>query len=195
LADATIEVVSQLGCAQATPALICERADLSLADFYRTFPAMEKALELVFEEQFRRLLGRCQLAYEAEEEWLDGLRSLAVELARWVNDHPREARFTLVGSLSAGEQVALQREAAMARFAELVDQGRELCEEPDAVPRCFAVAVVGAVAELLTRRLSGCGPISTAELERAVPELMFFAVRPYASKGQADRELERAVRL
>jgi len=195
LREAMVDMACDVGCGRLTPTLVCESADLPLVDFERAFSSIDEAVALVFEEQIGQLLERCQAAYDAETAWVDGLRALGIELARWVHVHPSEARFTFVESLSAGDEVALQREASVARLVKLVDRGRELLDAPARLPQGFAVAAVGAVMELLVRRLRKREPISAAELERAIPELMFFVIRPYVTAAQAVSELDRPARL
>jgi hypothetical protein len=62
-----------------------------------------------------------------------------------------------------------------------------LLENPDSVSPAFAVAIVGAISEILVRRLSEGRELS--EVVDLVPEVMYIAVRPYVDGDKALEEL------
>jgi AcrR family transcriptional regulator len=188
-----IQVVCEVGYPTATATAVCERAGVGMVEFRRVFASKEEAFTQVFEEEGSALLVRCQEIYAEEEDWTAALRAIGVELARWVRDDPLTAQFMLVESLAAGEAVQLRRDVFATAFAELVDRGRALIEDPGAVPSDAALAVVGAVIDILERGLSRPRPLDPEVLSRKVSELMYFAVRPYLGHDRAARELAIAV--
>jgi AcrR family transcriptional regulator len=183
-----IEVVCEVGYARATVALVCERARLGLSDFDQVFSGREDAFLDAFEEQGAILLSRCRSAYSAQADWILGLHALGGELAGWLREHPREARFLIVESNAAGESVQLRREALIGAFVEMVDEGRSLQGEPLKATGASGVMVVGGVVEVLTRRLALPREITAAEAARTVPELLYFALRPYLGHSRAVEE-------
>jgi hypothetical protein len=84
-------------------------------------------------------------------------------------------------------------EAAQARrlhgfetFLGMIEAGRSVARDPEAIPADTAARLMGSMAEILTRRLQGKG----FDPEAFVPELMALIVAPYLGEEAAARELE-----
>lgn len=188
LRSAVVELVIELGYSATSIEAICERADVPVLEFQRVYQDKERAFLAIFEELSDDLIRQCKAAYAAAgEEWLPGLRATAYAAARWIRDHPNEARFTVLEGLAAGEEARLLRERTMNYFVDLVDQGRTRNAATSPPSRTFASAAVGGVLELLVRRfVQGQG---VARAEEMVPELMYLAVQPYVGAAKASEEL------
>jgi hypothetical protein len=126
-------------------------------------------------------------AFESEEQWPDSLRAGAYAQARWIADHPEEVRFMMLETLWASELTGALRDEFLAEYTAMIDAGRAVAPDPDAVPPMAAESVIGAIIQVLARYSSG----QTGERDpvAAVPEMMYLAVRPYLGEEAARREL------
>lgn len=183
---AMIELATEQGYGATTVKQLLERAEVSRADLRRLFSGKQACFLAVYEEMSESFVGEVLAAFEHEEVWRDGLRAAAYAAARWVGEHPREARYATVEMMMAGEFAVARREATLRRFVDLLDAGREQLEQPDSVSRAMAEGVVGGILGMLTRNLRRG---SRARPEDFVPELMFLAVRPYLGQAVALEEL------
>lgn len=187
LRDSMLDLVCELGCRNVTVEAICADAGVGVGEFARIFGSKEDAFVQIFDEEALRFTAALRAGCEGGASWRDGMRIAAYAGARWLRDHPREARFCILETLTAGEIVQLRREATLRELAGYIDQGRQLLERPDSVSPSFAVAIVGAISEILIRRLGEGREL--AEVVDLVPEVMFIAIRPYVDGEDAFEEL------
>ncbi len=183
---AMVELVAEQGYKATTVKQLLQRAGVKRADFRRLFSGKRACFLEAYEEMSERFAGRVFTAFEGEKEWRDGLRVAAYAAARWVGEHPREARYATIETMAAGPFAVERREATLRRFVELLDAGREQLDEPDSVSPAMAEGIVGGILGMLTKNLrQGV----EARPEDFVPELMFLAVRPYFGHEVAREEL------
>lgn len=183
---AMVELVAEQGYKATTVKQLLQRAGVKRADFRRLFSGKRACFLEAYEEMSERFASRVFTAFEAEEEWRDGLRVAAYAAARWVGEHPREVRYATIETMAAGAFAVERREATLRRFVELLDAGREQLDEPDSVSPAMAEGIVGGILGMLTKNLrQGV----QARAEDFVPELMFLAVRPYLGHEVAREEL------
>lgn len=186
IAKAMLELVAEQGYAATTVKQVLERAEVSRADFKRLFAGKRNCFLQVYEELSERF-GRCVFAaFESEDEWRDGLRAAAYAAARWIRDHPREARYGALEMMAAGEFAQARRDETLRSFVDLIDSGREQLDKPDSVSRSMAEGVIGGIIGMLTKNLRRGIRVRAEEL---VPDLMFLAVRPYLGHDAAREEL------
>lgn len=184
--EAMLELIADRGYAATTVTQVLERAGVSRADFKRLFGSKRDCFLRVYEEMSERF-GRCVFdAFESEEDWRDGLRAAAYAAARWIGDHPREARYGALGMVAAGEFAQARRDETLRVFVDLIDSGREQLDEPDSVSRSMAEGVIGGIVGMLTKNLRRGISVRGEDL---VPDLMFLAVRPYLGHEAAREEL------
>lgn len=166
---------------------IVVRAGGSREDFERNFASKQACAVAAIEEVMARSLGIVQDAFDGGGRWPDSLRAGAYALAHYVIDHPKEIRFGMLDMLWAGEMTGALRDQFFGKFIAMVDAGRAVVPEPDAVPPLAAESVVGSITQALGRYSLKRGgerdPIA------AVPEMMYLAVRPYLGEEAARREL------
>jgi AcrR family transcriptional regulator len=186
IGEAMLGLVAERGYAATTVREVLERAEVSRAGFKRLYAGKQECFLRVYEELSERFSEHVLAAFEAEGEWLDGLRVAAYAAARWIRDHPRETRYVVIEMVVAGEFAQARREATLRRFVDLVDSGRELLDEPDSVTRSMAEGAVGGVLRMLTKSLRQG---AREQPENMVPQLMFVAVRPYLGQEAALEEL------
>jgi AcrR family transcriptional regulator len=182
-----LDLVCELGYRKVTVAAICADAGVPVGEFGRIFGSKEDAFVQIFEEEADRFSEAMRVACRREITWRDGLRAAAYVGARWLRDHPREARFCILEALSGGEPVQLRRETTLRELARYIDMGRQLLDDPDSVSPAFAAAIVGAISEMLVRRLAESRDL--AEAVDLVPEVMYIAIRPYVDGAKALEEL------
>lgn len=166
---------------------IAARAGGSKADFERIFPSKQACAVAAIEEVMARNLRTVQAAFDAEDRWPDSLRAGAYAMARYVADNPKEIRFGMLDMLWAGEMTGALRDQFFGKFLAMVDAGRGVAPDPEAVPPLAAESVVGSITQALGRfsleRGEERDPIA------AVPEMMYLAVRPYLGEEAARKEL------
>jgi hypothetical protein len=114
------------------------------------------------------------------------MRASAYAQARWINENPRKVRFGMVEMLWAGELAQALRERAFKNYVEMVDDGRKVAEDPDAIPAFTAEAAIGSMTEMITKRMQREHRPDPREF---IPELMYLAVLPYLGEDAARREL------
>ncbi|MDX6634335.1 MAG: hypothetical protein QOF06_538 [Solirubrobacterales bacterium] len=187
LRGAMLDLVCERGYRNTAIDAICARAGCEPGDFKRFYGNKEEAFLEIYAEESERFIAVTQRAYDAANCWRGGLRATAYAGARWIQSHPQESRFCILEVLSAGETARLHRERTLRHFIDLVDRGRFELEEPASVSPTFAAAIVGAIAEILIRRIVDGVDLSRAE--DIVPQLMYMAVRPYTDTAEAEKEL------
>lgn len=114
------------------------------------------------------------------------MRAAAYAEARWILENPKWVRFGFVEMLWAGEMTRAVRERTIRRYIEMVDAGREVTENPKAIPALTAEGMIGSITEMLMKKLQRDRPPNPYDF---VPELMYLAVRPYLGEEAAQREL------
>ena len=190
LAVSVVEVLAKHGYKRAQVADMVSRAGSSSEEFARLFASKEDAMLRVFAasiEDFKAAVGR---AFASRPEWPDNLRLAAYEAARWMRSHQAAARFMLVGAFEAGERAMMMREELAVWGARLIDVGRGVAPDPEAIPAGAPLIAIGATAEILGRQVATDREIRPSEI---LPQLMYAAVRPYLGAEAARRELDTPV--
>jgi AcrR family transcriptional regulator len=160
LLDAALDLIgSEGGWGSATMTAICRRAGLTERYFYESFRDRDALYVALLDA----------LAAEVERAVLGALRRGGIEAsARALLDvllgDPRKGRAALLEGL--GSEVAQRR-----RREVLASFERLALEVGTAPSQLAAVALVGAVDELLTRRLDGTLDVSDEELVAAIVRL------------------------
>ena len=184
--QAMVDLAFERGYEDVTVEEIAARAGGSAEDFEAAFASKEACALTLVEERWVENMRQVRGAFDAEERWPDSLRAAAYAHARWLVENPRTAHFGVNELLRAGERANVLRERIIAGYMEMIEAGRELAEDPAAVPALAAESIVGAIAQLMARnseRLEQRDPVA------AVPEMMYLAVRPYLGEEAARREL------
>jgi len=198
--DGMARAVAEKGYNATSVADVLERAGVSRKTFYEHFRDKEDCFLQTFDEVAAGLLYRVDKAFRGETDEEEGAEGEELPwearirrgLARFIEVLVREpdfARMCLVESVQAGPK-ALERYFAMVRrFADYVDQGREL-GAPGVVPEFTALSVVTGVTGVIYMRLA------TGEVEDLLdllPEFTFFILTPYLGPDRAREQAEIAV--
>jgi AcrR family transcriptional regulator len=190
VAVALVEVIAERGYEATDVGSVTRRAGIGEAEFYRRFADKEDCVLRVFEAFVEDFLRQVRAAYDAGPDWRSALRGAAYAAADWMNEHPDTARFGAVEVLYAqGEMVRVRREEVFQYCAGLIDAGRAEAPDPAAVPQAAPVMAIGAIAQILTRRMQEGEDLET---DRMVPAMMYQAVRPYLGEEAAQEELGMA---
>lgn len=184
--EAMVGLASERGYDAVGIADVAERAGGTVADFERHFPSKLACavaiLEGIAESNLREVRG----AFDGEPAWPDSLRAAAYAHADWILANPEKMRFGLLETVWASELTGALRDSLFGEYVAMIDAGRKVAPDPDSIPAFTAEGVVGAITEVITRRLR---PEQSGELLDLVPEMMYLAVRPYLGEEAARREL------
>lgn len=187
LLAAMIEVVTEIGYNTLTVQNVLTRAGISRPTFYEQFADKEDCFLSAFDAAAGRLRNRLQTAVaEAAPGWREQLRRGIVELLRYVDDEPAEARMVIVEARASSPTGLQRRDDLLDHFASCIDS--LVRDDLDQAPSAIAAAgVVGGIESVLYARIQKG---ETEQLESLVPSLMYFAVLSYAGREAADEELD-----
>jgi len=183
---AMVELTSECGYDDAGVEAIAARAGGSVEEFEVLFPTKLACAVAALEELAASNLRAVRGAFDREERWPDSLRAAAYAHGEWILSHPREARFGMLETLWASELTRAVRDDLFGEYIAMVDAGRAVAIDPEAIPAHTAEGVVGSIAEVTARRL---GREVDRKVLAVIPEMMYLAVRPYLGEAAARREL------
>lgn len=184
--EAMLDLVFEYGYDAVAPEQVATRAGGSVADFEQHFPTKQDCAVAVLEELAENNLRTVRGAFDREARWPDSLRAAAYAHVRWILDNPKKMRFGLLETLWAGEMTSALRDSLFRAYIEMVDAGREVAPDPDAIPAFTAESAVGAITQVVVRNMGAPGG---SDLYSQVPEMMYLAVRPYLGEEEARKEL------
>ncbi len=187
IAGALVEIVTERGYEATDIGAVVERAGTTRAEFHRRFADKEDCVQKIFEAFIEDFVGQVRSAFEAEARWPASLRAAAYATTDWMDEHPDTARFGMLDVLAAhNEMIRVRREEIFVWCATLIDAGRAVSPDPDAVPEAAALMAIGAVVQIVVRRMQTGEDLGLGQL---VPELMYGAVLPYLGEEAARAEL------
>ena len=185
--EAVVDLLAERGYERISIELILERAGVERSEFDSRFAGLQDCVMQVYRENLDHFVGLVLAAYSAEETWRDGMRAAGYAIARFLRDNPQMARAGVIELLAAGPPAEAQRASSLDRLVDMIDAGRQELDDPESVTRGVAEGVLGSVYEIVIRDLqAGRG---TADAEAAVPQLLYFALRPYLGHEVAREEL------
>jgi AcrR family transcriptional regulator len=155
---------------------------VSRRTFYALFKNKEEAFLAAYDDGVDRLLEAVGTAYATGGDWADrardGLQALLEALALL----PDLAHLCIVDVLAAGPAALARRDAAMVRFAGMVDDGRSEAGDDLVVPPMAAQTIVGGIHEVIhSRILRG----EAASLPGLLPELTYSMLLPFVGQERA----------
>ncbi|HEY6731093.1 MAG TPA: hypothetical protein VI039_08725 [Solirubrobacterales bacterium] len=183
--QAMLDLTFDLGYEEVAIEQIAAAAGGTAADFKRHFPTKLDCAVAILEELAENNLRAVRGAFDSEAEWPDSLRAAAYAHARWIAENPKKMHFGLLEMLWASDLTGALRDHLFGSYIAMVDAGREVTADPDAIADYTAESVVGSITQVLVRRLDK----SALDLYALVPEMMYLAVRPYLGEEAARKEL------
>lgn len=185
-----VEVVADRGHSETRVMDVVGAAGVSRATFYELFTGKEDCLLTAFEVALGDLMDVTTNEFQssADAPWSERVRRAMAAFLFRLAERPAMARFCLVEVLAAGPKAVEIRDAALRRFARLIDSGGS---EGSEVPAITPIALVGGVHQLVYGEiLHG----ATAQLPSRLPDLVYLIVSPYLGPkaAAAEREVARA---
>jgi len=141
-----------------------------------------------FEQVLALAAERASAAFEAQEGWVDRVRSGLLAVLEFFDEQPVLARYCVVHSAQAGPAVLERRGEVLDRLARVLDDERAPARGYP--PPLTAQAVVSGALGVLHERLSQPDPGALCEL---TGPLMSFVVLPFLGAHAARGELRRPV--
>lgn len=165
---------------------VVRRAGVSREEFDRRFRGLEHCALDSFERVIADYERRVGLAFNGQPDWASGLRAAAYATADWMEENPLMTSFGLVDVLKLpGEMVRVRREETFAFCAEMIDRGRAVSPEPEAIPKSADTFAIGAVTQLLTHRLQEGAAVEPREV---IPEMLSRVIGIYLGPEAAEAE-------
>jgi AcrR family transcriptional regulator len=177
LFEAAASVFARIGYAEASAEAIARTAGMSKATFYEHFANKEDCILALFDEAATDvLLALAEAAQAAGSDPRARLRASIQAFLDIVASHPDESQTLLVEIIGAGERGAERRDRILDAFAAAVDAENAAAARRGALRRFAsgddAYAVVGAVAELASRKVRSGSPGDVRELEPVIARLL-----------------------
>lgn len=178
-----LETVGSKGYDEATLGEVLGRAGVSTRAFDLEFDGKEACFVSAFRGEVRRIEGWLTDSVALEETWPAKIRLGLKCLVDLVEAEPDVARalFTDANAIRAFTNEAWSR--ILDRAAEVLDGARS-APDAESPPQIAAKAVVAKIYSLLRSRIGSSRPV--ADL---LPDLVFYAVRPYFGAEVAHREM------
>jgi AcrR family transcriptional regulator len=164
---AMLDLVDEQGYEAASLDQILQRAGATRGEFDGAFSSKEECALAILEEIVTTTLRNVQRAYEGEAHWPGSLRAAAYAHAEWIGENPKRVRFAMRQMLWSGSET-------------------EATADPNVVLPFTAAATVGAITQILSKRLREGGDLDPLTF---VPELMYKAVLPHLGRAAAEKEL------
>ena len=172
-------VFARAGFADATAEAIAREAGMSKATFYEHFGNKEECLLALFDAAIDAVVqGIAQAAQEHGDESPQGRVGASVRAFLDVVDaFPDQAQTLLVEIIGAGPAAMRRRDEIVASFAQVLFSENESHAQEGVLPRfkdpLVAFAVVGAIAELVSRQLRLREPEHSADLQPVIERFAF----------------------
>lgn len=191
--EAMVRISAARGYGATSVVDVLERAELSRAEFDAMFASKEACFLEAYDAVVDILVAQVSAAYEAaaDEPWVDrivaGLRALVALMAA----EAEIARVALIEATAIGEDARIRYRAALGRFVQFLEQGREAVERADELPAETARFAIGGAASIIFGEIRGG---RGRELQRILPDLVFAVTMPYLGVEAAEAEMRRAAR-
>jgi AcrR family transcriptional regulator len=169
---------AQRGYAGTGSDAISRRAGMSKATFYEHFANKEECILALFDLTVRTVQGAMAEAAarapsDARERMKAGTRAFLTALS----EHPEFAQTLLVEIIGAGPRAAQQRDAILQNFADVLDAENAAAARRGLIGRFASrddtFAVVGAIAELVSRQVRLGVPADVLDLAPVIDRLIF----------------------
>lgn len=171
-------VFSERGYANASSEAISRQAGMSKATFYQHFDNKDEALLAVFDratEMLSEAISRAVIDM-ADRPAVDRIRAGAVAYLSLLRDYPEYVKTIMIESLAAGAQAAARRDGILQLFADMLDQRNAEAASRSQIGRFASphdsFAIVGAIAELITRQVRLGVPEDVFELTPVIERLI-----------------------
>jgi AcrR family transcriptional regulator len=183
---ATARLICRGGVRDASVERIASAARVTETALLEGFADVDAVVMAAFEWALAQARERAGTAFEAEEGWLEAVRSSVRALLELFDEQPLVAQLLLIHSAEAGLLLRARRGDVLERLAAVLDEERAPARRYP--PSLAAESVVSGVLGVVHGRLSRSDPGPLLEL---CNQLMSFIVQPYLGARAARRELLR----
>ncbi len=157
---------------------ISRRAGMSKATFYEHFANKEECILALFELAVRTVrVAMAEAAAGAPSDARERMRAGTRAFLTALSEHPEFAQTLLVEIIGAGPQAAQHRDAILRAFAEVLDTENAAAARRGLIGRFASphdpFAVVGAIAELVSRQVRLGVPADVLDLAPVIDRLIF----------------------
>ena len=178
LFEAAATVFTTTGYADASAESISRAAGMSKATFYEHFANKEECILALFDTAYQVLLSRIMGAIaEAGDDPVARMREGMRAFLLVIDEYPNEAQTLLVEIIGAGPAAMQRRDEIVASFAQVLFSENHGHAQEGVMPRfkdpLDAFAVVGAIAELVSRQLRLNEPEHSADLQPVIERFAF----------------------
>jgi AcrR family transcriptional regulator len=188
--EAMVRVAASKGYQAASVDDVVNAAEVTREAFHTTFGDKETCFLEAYDAVSDVLVAHVTAAFEsaAGEPWPERVAAAMRALAELLAAESDIARMTMVEVTAVGEEARVRYRANLNRFVPLLEEGRTMSPQGDALPADTArFAIGGAMSLIFDEVRAGRGP----ELPRLVPELTFAVLMPYLGAEAAEDEMRR----
>jgi AcrR family transcriptional regulator len=184
-----VRVAATKGYEATTVTDVIEMAGVPRATFNEMFESKEACFMEAFDAVNDILVTHVTSAFEeADGPWPDRIVIAMRALVDLLSTESEVARMTMIEVIAAGEKGRERYRAGQARFAPMLEEGREYAAEGERLPPDTARFAVGGATSLIFDEIrAGRGD----ELERVLPDLVFAVLMPYLGPEAAEVEMRR----
>jgi AcrR family transcriptional regulator len=178
LLEAAAAVFARAGYADASAEAIAREAGMSKATFYEHFDNKEECILALFDQAAAETLEAMAKAtsaagHDSRKRMEAGAKAFLEMLA----EHPNESQTLLVEIIGAGPAAMRRRDEIVASFAQVLFSENDSHAQEGVMPRfksaVDAFAIVGAIAELVSRQLRLGEPEHSADLQPVIERFAF----------------------
>lgn len=184
---AMTRVVGEKGYREASVVDVAAVAGVSRAIFREHFKSKEDCFLVAYAILVTELVDEVLSNCDQGAPWLARVTEGLTKLVDRFAVDPRLARTVMIEVAAAGTEARQLQLDALARFAECLDDGRELADGRE-LPAEISLMAAGAVAGLICEELLAD---RGAELTTRLPDLLFTMLVPYLGPQAAAVEMQR----
>ena len=181
---ALAEETAAKGYRAVTVADIVRRAGIARNTFYDNFSSKQDCFLAAQDFAVQEALRRIVESASGVESWQARVRAGIAAFLEYVASEPALARTCIVEALSAGPEALARYEESLQAFLPLLRLGRAAAPRGDELPATLEEAIVGGIFWIIYQRIV-LG--ETERIEELLPELVEFALTPYAGAEAAER--------
>jgi AcrR family transcriptional regulator len=185
---AMVRVVGRKGYRAASVADVVAEAGISPATFHAHFVDKHDCFLAAHNMAVERVLAAAGEGCDWERPWPERMRTGLARIVELFALDPALARTAMVEVAAAGPDAQRRHWGAIGRFAEFLEDGRELAGGGE-LPENVSLMAAGAVSGLILDELqAGRG----GRLPELLPDLVFAMLVPYMGPSAATGEMRKA---
>ncbi len=182
-----VRVVGEKGYRATSVADVLTAANVARATFYKHFQDKHDCFLEAYDLSAEQVIGQVTSGCDGQLPWLERMESGLAALVDVFAQDPALARMVMVEAAMAGSDARRRQLQAIAKFAELMEEGREAVSDRT-LPANTSTMAASAVSGLIFDELLGG---RAEQLPRLMPDLLFAMLVPYVGPQAAAEEMRR----